>query len=98
MMTDPEESSPMAVGERLRLTRESIGLTQTDFAARAGLNPTTYNQYEKGRQYPQIRNAIALREAYDLTLDWIFCGDPSGLRYEMATAIKALQTAREAGS
>jgi len=91
---DKDDLSKSAVGERLRLTRQITGLDQGEFAGRAGIAPNTYNQIEKGKKYPSTEKAIALCEAYDLTLDWIYRGDPSGLRYQTADAIKALRTAR----
>jgi transcriptional regulator with XRE-family HTH domain len=86
--------SDAAIGERLRLTREVLGLQQNEFAARANVSETAYNGYEKGSKRPSIENAIALCEAWTLTLDWIYRGDQSGLRYDTAEAIKAIRQAR----
>lgn len=49
---------------------------------------------QSGKKRPTIDNAIRLAEAYHLTLDWIYLGDPSGLRYETANAISAARAAR----
>ncbi|MBA2126697.1 hypothetical protein DLM45_10785 [Hyphomicrobium methylovorum] len=83
-----------AIGRRLALTRQVLGLQQNEFCERAKIAANTYNQYEKGKKRPSVENAIRLCEAYHLTLDWIFRGDPSGLRYETADAIKAARAAR----
>lgn len=83
-----------AVGLRLELTRQVLGMAQKDFCGRAKIAANTYNQIEHGKKGMGLENAIALCEAYDLTLDWIYRGDPSGLRYETADAIKALKQAR----
>ena len=80
-----------AIGRRLELTRRAIGLTQLDFARRAGLASNSYNQYENGVNRPQIDAALAIVDAYGITLDWIYLGDPSGLRYELGEAIRALR-------
>jgi transcriptional regulator with XRE-family HTH domain len=82
------------IGERLALTREVFGLSQREFCGRAGISPNTYNQWEKGVKRPDVDGALALRDAYQITLDWIYSGDPSGLRYDTAAAIDALRTAR----
>ena len=82
------ERSPESIGERLELTRSVFGLAQGEFADRAGLAANTYNQFERGKKRPQIESANALCDAYGLTLDWIYRGDPSGLRYELAAQIK----------
>ena len=84
-----------AIGRRLALTRHMLGLQQNEFCDRAKIAANTYNQYEKGRKRPSISNAIKLCEAYHLTLDWIFLGDPSGLRYEDAEAIQKMRAARQ---
>jgi len=80
-----------AIGERLRLTREAMRLQQNEFAERAGIAPTTYNQWEKGKNEPDVGYAIALCDAHHLTLDWIYRGDASGLKYELAELIKRLR-------
>ncbi len=82
------------IGARLLLTRQALGLAQKEFAERAGLAANTYNQYESGKNVPALDRANALCDAYQLTLDWIYRGDPSGLRYQLAEAIKALRSAR----
>jgi transcriptional regulator with XRE-family HTH domain len=86
--------SKREIGLRLLLTRQALGVGQTVFAERAGISSTAYNQYENGKKRPAVENAVALCEAYDLTLDWIYRGDPSGLRYELANSIKSLREAR----
>lgn len=83
-----------AIGQRLMLTRHVFGLQQNEFCGRAKIATNTYNQFESGKRRPTLENAIALCEAYDLTLDWIYRGDPSGLRYDTADAIKSLKAAR----
>src|SRR5262245_59121325 len=88
------ETSDAAIGRRLAITRQVRGLlegrviSQLEFCDRAGIAPTTYNQWELGAKRPSIESAIALCECYNLALDWIYRGDPSGLRHDMAEAIK----------
>jgi DNA-binding XRE family transcriptional regulator len=47
----------------------------------AGIAPTAHNHYEQAKRRPSIDHAIKLCEQYHLTLDWIYRGDLSGLRY-----------------
>jgi transcriptional regulator with XRE-family HTH domain len=84
-----------AIGERLRITRDAMGLTQTAFRRAAELSPSTYNQFEKGGTRPSIDSALALCDAHGLSLDWIYRGDMRSLRHELAQAIKTLRKARE---
>ena len=83
-----------AIGARLILTRQVLGLDQTEFAKRAGIAKSTYNQYESGTNQPRIQEAHKICDQFGLTLDWIYRGDHSGLRYELANAIKNVRQAR----
>jgi transcriptional regulator with XRE-family HTH domain len=74
-----------AIGKRLRAFRDLTGLSQKEFAARAGILDTTYNQYERGVSQPKIEYAYALCDTYGLTLDWIYSGDTAGLPYRIAS-------------
>lgn len=67
------------VATRLRRTREAFGMGQGEFATAAGIAFNTYNQYEQGARLMRIENAMALCERFDLTLDWIYRGEPGGL-------------------
>ena len=78
-----------AIGERLRLTRDVLGFTQAEFADRCALARNTYNQYEHGRNIPQLQQAIRLCESFDLTLDWIYRGDPGDLPYKLVDNLRA---------
>lgn len=82
------------IGARLLITRQALGLGQKEFADRAGLAANTYNQYDSGKNVPALDRAHAICDAYQLTLDWIYRGDASGLRYQLADAIKAIRSAR----
>ena len=83
-----------AIGLRLRLTRDVLALSQAEFADRCGIARNTYNQYEQGKNVPQLLIAIAMCERFDLTLDWIYRGDPSGLPYRLADLIKVARAQR----
>jgi transcriptional regulator with XRE-family HTH domain len=90
MSDTADPHSKASIGHRLQLTRHALGLNQTEFAERARISRTAYNQYESGEKRPSVENAISLCDAYNLTLDWIYRGDPSGLRYQTAEALKSL--------
>jgi transcriptional regulator with XRE-family HTH domain len=83
-----------AIGRRLELSRQALGLQQNEFCSRAKIATNTYNQYERGKKRPSIENAIKICVAHRLTLDWIYRGEMSSLRYEVADALKALRAAR----
>ena len=93
---DPFDRDEMmtAVGRRLTVFREVFKIGQKELGEAVGLSQPRYSLYETGKRRPTLENAIALCDAYDLTLDWIYRGDPSGLRYDTADAIKSLKAAR----
>lgn len=96
-MTNSDEIwGTAAIGRRLYLTRKVLDLTQTQLAERAGISRSRYVQCEAGEVRPSIDAAIALVHTFRLTLDWIYLGDPSGLQYHLAAAIKALDEAHTA--
>jgi DNA-binding XRE family transcriptional regulator len=78
------EKTLQAIAHRLERTREALGLSQSEFADKAGIARNTYNQWEKGKGRPQLDGAIALCTAYGLTLDWIYFGQMAGLPYQTA--------------
>lgn len=88
------ERDAQAVGRRLTLTRQALGLAQNEFAKRAGISPSRFNHYETGRHLPSLDAAQALCDVHDLTLDWIFRGDASGLRYALVEAMRQMNKAR----
>lgn len=92
--TNQSTFTAISIGERLRLTRQALGLRQNQFCERAGIEATAYNQNENGKKRPSIETSIALCDTYALTLDWIFRDEPSGLPYALADAIKKLREAR----
>jgi transcriptional regulator with XRE-family HTH domain len=85
-----DELDAAPVGRRLRLTRIALGLTQRHFASAADIATNTYGQYETGARLISPARAIALSDAHNLTLDWIYRGEPGDLPYKLAAAIKAL--------
>ena len=90
--------SAEAAAKRLQLTREALKLAKGVFAAQAGIPRNTYSQYEEGKRLPQIDFAIRLCDRYELTLDWIYRGDPSGLKYNLAEQIIRLRRERNTPS
>jgi transcriptional regulator with XRE-family HTH domain len=85
--------TPEAVGKRLILTRRALGFEkQKEFAERAGIAASAYNQWETGTKFPGVRSALLLCNEYGLTLDWIYRGDPSGLPYHVAKLLTKDET------
>lgn len=87
--------SPEQVGRRLRALRFAEGLlqtppkkiTQTEFAARAGLSQGSYTQYENAIRTPSIPVAVAICRAYGVTLDWLYTGHRLHMPFALLDAI-----------
>ena len=74
------------IAERLRVAREATGLRPFEYAERAGISRKVYENWESGRNRISTDGAIALREAYSISLDFIFCGSAEALPHKMAVA------------
>ncbi len=83
------------VARRLTLARAAYGLDQQEFATRAGLSQPQYNQFETGRRVLTLAAAMRLCEEYNLTLDWLFRDDPSGLPRDLWLKIRDLSRAKK---
>jgi transcriptional regulator with XRE-family HTH domain len=80
--------STEAVAERLKVLRLALGLDQAEIARRAGISASAWNNAETGDNRIGISNAIKLRTAFNIGLDYVFCGDlrvlPAELQREIA--------------
>ena len=75
----------------LRNFRESLGLSQIDFAKSLGLNKTTYNNYESGIRDPKSDFWEKVARTYSVTVDYLL-----GLTSDPHPKATTLLTAREA--
>ena len=76
------------VARRLALTREIFGLTEKEFAERAGVLLGRYHQWESGSTPISLSSAVALCAAHGVTLDWLYRGKIQGLPLWLAVEIK----------
>lgn len=67
-----ESSSPSAIfPDRLRSAREYRGLTQSELADRAGLQPSAVSHFETGTRKPSFDNLRLLADTLDVTTDYL---------------------------
>jgi transcriptional regulator with XRE-family HTH domain len=90
-MTRPEKNSKKMdpVARRLALTREILGLTEREFAERAGVVLSRYHSWEIGSIPISLSAAMALCAAHGLTLDWLYRGKTLGLPPWLAVEAEA---------
>lgn len=84
----------IATARRLHMVREVSGLGQGEFGRAAGLSASAYSMIEVGERLPSIESALALCEAYKLSLDYIYRRITDDLPPKLAAAIEALDQAR----
>ena len=63
---------------RLKILRESLGMTQEEFGKSLNIAKSTYNNYETGIRDPKSDFWIAVAQKYGVTLDYLmgFSVDP----------------------
>jgi transcriptional regulator with XRE-family HTH domain len=61
----------MTVGDRLKLRRTQLGITQEELAETLGTNHKQIWKYERDRNKPSSDVIIALANALETTSDWI---------------------------
>ena len=64
----------MFVSERILKRREQLGLSQTELAKRAGLQPPAISQYESGVRNPSYEAIVKLSNALNVTTDYLISG------------------------
>ena len=56
---------------RLRLVRESRGLSQADLAKKTGLQPAAISHFETGQRSPSFDNLRKLSDALNVSVDYL---------------------------
>jgi transcriptional regulator with XRE-family HTH domain len=74
----------IATGRRFRLARLALGLTESDAAEACGVSLRSYQGYEAGKRQRSMIPACEFSERFDVSLDWLFCGDTSRIRRHLA--------------
>lgn len=64
--------------KNLKALRQSLNMTQKEFAASLGIGYTTYNGYETGAREPKSDFWIAVAQKYRVTIDYLmgYSDDP----------------------
>lgn len=92
LLTNREQEG---IAYRIELTRAIKGLSQTQFASKAGLKNSAYSQWKTSTNRISIESANALCDAHTLTLDWIYRGDYSGMDKSDREALYAAHIVRK---
>lgn len=74
------------IAERLRWHRDLLGLTQKEYAERIGQKRPALNNWESGDYRLSLDGALALRETYGLSLDFMYSGNADTLPMTLRNA------------
>jgi transcriptional regulator with XRE-family HTH domain len=81
------------VGDRLRRTREALEgrPSQAKLAKKLEITKSRWNNYERGVRMLDPDIAVALCDKYELTLDWLYRGDPRRLPTYLSQGIDGMK-------
>lgn len=92
---DETQSSIVAIGERLRLLREALLYSQTEFARKLNISLQTWNNYERGVSRIRIDEAYKVVRQTGVTLDWIYLGADAHLPRALSEKLDLLHRLKE---
>lgn len=61
------------IGKRIKESRERLGLTQEQFAEKAGFTSNYISTLERGKSFPRCERLIILLNNLEVSADAIFC-------------------------
>ncbi len=61
------------IGKRIKQRREELGLTQEQFAEKAGLTTNYISTVERGASFPRCEKLITILNTLETSADAIFC-------------------------
>ena len=72
------------LGERLRILRESVKLSQVKMADLLGVKQSSINRYEQGQSAPSLETLVKYADYFDVSMDYLFArtDKPQGVIYE----------------
>jgi transcriptional regulator with XRE-family HTH domain len=75
------------------MTRDALELIDADICRGIGVKPNRWSQYVTGTRRITIEVADKLCDRYNVTLDWIYRGDPSALPLALSKRMDTTQAA-----
>ena len=72
------------LGERLRILRESVKLSQVKMADLLGVKQSSINRYEQGQSAPALETLVKYADYFDVSMDYLYCrtDEPRGKLYD----------------
>ena len=73
--------------ERIKLIRQSLGLTQDEFASRIGISRSALSLLESGKNNPSERTVMLICREFGVNLDYLLHGTSPMFAPKEATAL-----------
>lgn len=82
----------MEIGERIKIAREKIGVSQSELARRIGVKPQSVQVWEAGRNGPSRKRITILARELKVSPHWLEFGEePQGLEGERQRKVQELE-------
>lgn len=65
----------MTIGERIRILREKLNITQEEFSQKLGTTRNTITNYEVGRRVPMEATIKSICREFNVSYDWLKNGE-----------------------
>ena len=77
------------VAGRLKILRESVGLSQKDLSKKLGISQSAVNRYENSQAEASYKTLLAYADYFDVSLDYIYgrTDKPQGKLYDFKPKI-----------
>lgn len=77
------------VAGRLKILRESVGLSQKDLSKKLGISQSAVNRYENSQSEASYKTLLAYADYFDVSLDYIYgrTDQPQGKLYDFKPKI-----------
>ena len=76
-------------GLRLKAARLVLGVDRQDVMAHVlGVQPSAYNNWEKGLRLPDVAAMVRLLNQSGVSLDWIFAGELRSMPFDLASRLQ----------
>jgi transcriptional regulator with XRE-family HTH domain len=87
-----------AIAERLKLLRASLGMGQSEFAARVGIHQSIYNVYESARRSPSLNDARKLKQRLGVSQDWLYYGEEVAMPERLIIELRRVEASQSRDS
>lgn len=74
-MTNKDKRRLKQTGERIKAVRKKLGLTMAEFGEPIGAKPSAISNLERGVYYPHHKTMLALKEHYDIPINYLLYGE-----------------------